>query len=79
MSITYFVGLAMLNFSGAVAYTARVPERWNPRRFDIYGAGHQIMHVLVIGGALSHTTGLVKAFDYWHFARATGGSACRER
>lgn len=36
-----------------------------PRRFDIYGSSHQIMHVLVVCDAFSHMIGLVKAFDYW--------------
>ncbi|KAA6412758.1 MAG: adiponectin receptor 1 [Lasallia pustulata] len=76
MSVTYFLGLALLNFSGAVTYASRIPERWYPRRFDIYGASHQIMHLLVILGALSHTTGLVRAFDYWHSRRAGGVVVC---
>jgi adiponectin receptor len=59
MSLTYFMGLGILNGTGTAIYTARIPERWYPRRFDIYGSSHQIMHVLVVCGALSHTVGLV--------------------
>jgi adiponectin receptor len=76
MSLTYFMGLGILNGTGTAIYTARVPERWYPRRFDIYGSSHQIMHVLVVCGALSHTIGLVKAFDYWQGLGALDGGAC---
>ena len=76
MAIVYFVGLGMLNATGTAIYTARVPERWYPKTFDYYGASHQIMHVLVICGALSHTVGLVRAFDYWQSSFARDGEAC---
>lgn len=66
MSLPYFLGLGVLNFTGAALYTVRVPERWFPRQFDIIGSSHQFMHVLVMCGALSHTIGLLKAFDFWH-------------
>ena len=64
MSLTYFIGLGLLNGLGTAIYAVRILERWYPRKFDIYGASHHIMHVLVICGAVSHTIGLVKAFDY---------------
>ncbi|KAK6347175.1 hypothetical protein TWF696_007251 [Orbilia brochopaga] len=51
---------------GAGMYAARVPERWQPGRFDIVGASHQIFHVLVLVGAMCHLAGLVAAFDYAH-------------
>ena len=76
MSISYFLGLGVLNATGTAIYTARIPERWYPKTFDLYGASHQIMHVLVICGALSHSTGLVRAFDYWHSLHANDGKIC---
>ena len=72
MAITYFLGLGLLNGTGTVIYAARLPEKWYPRTFDIYGSSHQIMHVLVACGALSHAVGLVKAFDYWNTMKGTG-------
>lgn len=39
---------------GALFYATRVPERWLPGKFDIAGHSHQIFHVLVILGALTH-------------------------
>lgn len=75
MAITYFMGLGLLNATGTVIYAARVPEKWYPKTFDIYGSSHQIMHVLVICGALSHAIGLLKAFDYLN-TRKSMGLAC---
>lgn len=72
MGITYFLGLALLNGTGTVIYAARVPERWFPGTFDLYGSSHQIMHVLVACGALSHAVGLVKAFGYWDSMKSAG-------
>jgi len=78
MSLIYFIGLGVLNGLGTAIYAARIPERWFPGRFDIYGASHQIMHVLVICGALSHTTGLLKVFDYWQSLRGQDGGSCTQ-
>lgn len=78
MSLTYFVGLGLLNGTGTAIYTLRIPEKWYPCIFDIYGSSHQIMHVLVICGALSHTIGLVKAFDYWQIQGRLPGGACAQ-
>jgi adiponectin receptor len=81
MALSYFIGLGLLNGSGAAIYGARIPERWYPGAFDVVGASHQIMHVLVMCGALSHSIGLVKAFDFWHSLRganrALGSDWCR--
>ncbi|RAO64775.1 uncharacterized protein BHQ10_000787 [Talaromyces amestolkiae] len=51
---------------GATIYAARVPERLRPGRFNIFGSSHQIFHVLVVCAAVSHLTGLLRAFDYRH-------------
>lgn len=51
---------------GATIYAARVPERLFPGQFDIVGHSHQIFHVLVVCAAISHLTGLLRAFDYRH-------------
>ena len=42
------------------------PEiRW-PGLFDIWGASHQIFHVFVVLGAVSHFYGILSAFD-WNY------------
>ena len=46
--------------------TFKIPERWFPRRYDIVGSSHQILHFMVIFAGLAHMIGLVKAFDYLH-------------
>lgn len=54
---------------------ARVPERWRPGSFDIFGSSHQIFHILVVLAAAVHLVGLLKAFDYEHSFRGTVTSA----
>lgn len=75
-SISYFIGLAILNVAGGSFYAARIPERWYPRRFDIFGSSHQIMHILVICGAWTWSRGLEKAFDYWYSRANSTHGAC---
>lgn len=70
MSITYFIGLGLLNGLGTAIYAMRVPERWSPKTFDVYGSSHQAMHILVACGAFSYAAGLLKAFDYWETQKA---------
>lgn len=62
VSYFYFACLTALNFTGASIYVARISERWYPRTFDNIGSRHQIMHVLVICGAFSYTTGPIQGF-----------------
>jgi len=66
ISLNHFIGLGVLNFSGAAIYAARIPERWLPETFDLCGASHQIMHVLVVLGAISHEAGLVRGAAWWN-------------
>lgn len=49
---------------------ARIPEKWYPARFDIWGASHQLFHILVLLAAATHFVGLLKAFDYDHSFRS---------
>ena len=44
----------------------RIPERWRPGSFDVWGASHQIFHVCAVLGAALHYKGLLKGFDYNH-------------
>ncbi|KAI9830395.1 MAG: hypothetical protein M1826_004818 [Phylliscum demangeonii] len=59
----------LLYILGATIYAARVPERLRPGMFDIWGASHQIFHVLVLLAAMAHLKALVRAFDYHHTQR----------
>uniref|UniRef100_A0ACD5YND5 Uncharacterized protein n=1 Tax=Avena sativa TaxID=4498 RepID=A0ACD5YND5_AVESA len=39
---------------GAWFYVSRVPEKWRPGVFDVVGHSHQIFHVFVLVGAITH-------------------------
>ncbi|KAH4415117.1 hypothetical protein HBH92_073680 [Parastagonospora nodorum] len=62
----------VLYITGAAIYAARVPEKWSPGKYDIWGSSHQIFHVLVVLAATSHLVGLLKAFDFEHGRRSGG-------
>ncbi|KAF2454281.1 hemolysin-III related-domain-containing protein [Lineolata rhizophorae] len=68
-----WVGVTVVcNGLGAAAYAVKFPERWYPRRFDIFGSSHQILHVMVILAALAHAKGMLQSFDHVH----SGGDTC---
>ncbi|KAL4889832.1 hemolysin-III channel protein Izh2 [Aspergillus ambiguus] len=60
----YLEGLVML--AGVFFYATRFPESWKPRRFDIWGASHQIFHLMVVAGAVIHWYGILTAFQ-WNY------------
>ncbi|KAH0491860.1 hypothetical protein TgHK011_003263 [Trichoderma gracile] len=62
MSLNWMAWMATSNIVGAAIYAARVPERWFPYTFDIFGASHQIFHVAVMVAAVIHFCGLLQAF-----------------
>jgi adiponectin receptor len=66
ISLPYVVTQGILYIVGAVLYAGRIPERWSPGTFDIWGSSHQIFHVLVLLAAGTHLVGLLHAFDYKH-------------
>ncbi|KAE9979365.1 hypothetical protein BLS_009897 [Venturia inaequalis] len=76
MGIDWFMGLAALNLVSMIIYALRIPERWIPLRFDVWGASHQAMHVMVIGGAMSHSKGLLRSLAYWQEMHASPMGAC---
>ena len=45
-------------------YAVKFPERWYPRRFDLCGSSHQLMHILVVCGAACYSVGVLRAFEY---------------
>ena len=64
MSLGWYVALGCCQFSGAMVYAVKFPERWFPRRFDLLGSSHQLMHVLVVCGAACYSVGVLRAFGY---------------
>ncbi|KAI1391691.1 hemolysin-III channel protein-like protein Izh2 [Hypoxylon trugodes] len=52
--------------TGVIIYATKFPERWYPRVFDIFGASHQVMHIMVLFAALAYTMAILQAFDFHH-------------
>lgn len=57
---------ALIYVTGCLIYAVRIPERWRPGMFDLWGHSHQIMHLFVVLGAAVHLKALIVAFDYNH-------------
>ncbi|OAA58021.1 Hly-III-related protein [Niveomyces insectorum RCEF 264] len=57
----------------AGATVAKFPEKWHPRRFDLFGASHQIMHVMVLVAAVVFAVGTARSLAF----RRTDGAVCR--
>ncbi|KAG4428631.1 hypothetical protein IFR05_015887 [Cadophora sp. M221] len=53
MGITWVLVTLVLDVLGATAYAFKIPERWCKRTFDIFGASHQVFHVMVVLAALT--------------------------
>jgi adiponectin receptor len=48
--------------AGAIIYATKFPERYFPKTFDIYGASHQIFHMLVLFAAQTHFKASMQMF-----------------
>ncbi|KAH7021004.1 hemolysin-III related-domain-containing protein [Microdochium trichocladiopsis] len=66
MGWDWYVGEGIFYVLGAIIYVNKVPEKWKPGYFDIWGSSHQIFHACVLIGAWCHLNGVVKAFKYNH-------------
>ncbi|KAK0712672.1 hemolysin-III related-domain-containing protein [Lasiosphaeria miniovina] len=66
VGLPWVLATLVFNVAGAGAYAARVPERWWPRRFDVLGASHQVMHIAILVAGLCYGAGVVASFDYFH-------------
>lgn len=70
--LNFVVAQGAMYILGAGIYAARVPEKWYPQRFDIWGSSHQIFHVLVVMAAVTHLYGLFGAFAFEQERRSMG-------
>lgn len=77
-SIKGFEGMPRLVFwyiggisyvSGALMYIKRIPERFFPGLFDLFGSSHQIFHCLIVVGVITHYLGCLDAY-YYRFENA---------
>lgn len=68
------LAMAIAYASGAGVYVSRIPERWWPGEFDLVGHSHQIFHVLVLVGAITHYAATTVLLD-WRDRSMTSCSA----
>ncbi|KAF9582785.1 hypothetical protein BGW38_010765, partial [Lunasporangiospora selenospora] len=66
ISLRYMICMGGCYVFGALLYASRIPERFFPGKLDHFGASHQIFHVCVLLGCLSHFLGVTKAMAFWH-------------
>ncbi|KAK6614342.1 hemolysin III family channel protein [Botrytis cinerea] len=66
MGITWVLITLMLNVLGATAYAIKFPERWFNKSFDLFGASHQLFHMMVVLAALVYSKAILQAFDFAH-------------
>lgn len=64
MSLGWYVALGCCHATGSAFYAVKWPERWYPRTFDLLGSSHQLMHILVVCGAVCYSVGILKAFEH---------------
>ena len=50
--------------SGALMYIRRIPEKFFPGKFDLFGASHQIFQCLVVAGVVLHYLGSLDSYYY---------------
>lgn len=63
-AIGYYVVEGMTLLVGTIFYATHFPESWKPVTFDIWGASHQIFHVLVVISSVIHLRALFSVFDW---------------
>jgi len=51
-SLPYFLAVGVSYLGGLVIYSFKIPERFSPGKFDIYGHSHQIWHCCVLLGVI---------------------------
>ena len=49
---------------GALIYIKRIPEKFYPGKFDIFGSSHQFFHLFVVVGVITHYIGSLDAYFY---------------
>lgn len=57
-------GLALL--IGVSTFVGRIPERFGPGMFDIWGHSHQIFHLCAVVGTGCHVKALLTAYSFRH-------------
>ena len=60
----WLISMAVIYIGGAGLYVARIPERFNPGKFDICMHSHQLFHVCVVAAAWVHYDGILNMISY---------------
>ena len=60
----WFLAEAMSLLIGVGAFVVRLPERFSPGTFDIWGHSHQIFHICAVVGTACHILALVTGFHH---------------
>ncbi|KAK6532650.1 hypothetical protein TWF281_006830 [Arthrobotrys megalospora] len=66
MGLIWWALVGLFDSIGVLAYGSKVPERFFPGRFDIWGQSHQILHISVVIAGMMHVMGCLGDFDYLH-------------
>ncbi|KAK9327718.1 hemolysin-III related-domain-containing protein [Lipomyces starkeyi] len=66
IQLQYMITEGALYIGGAAIYAARIPERWKPGHFDLFGSSHQIFHMFVLAAAICHLKGIINSYNYCH-------------
>ena len=62
----WFLAEAIVLVVAVSAFVGRIPERFSPGTFDIWGHSHQIFHSLAVVGTAFHLKALLTAYAYRH-------------
>ncbi|CAG9985873.1 unnamed protein product [Clonostachys byssicola] len=62
--VGYYLVEGLTLILGTVFYATHFPESWVPEKFDIWGASHQIFHLLVVLSAVIHTWSLLSVYGW---------------
>jgi adiponectin receptor len=49
---------------GTLLFINRFPEKWKPGKFDYFGSSHQLFHICVVIGSISHYFGCLDSYYY---------------
>src|SRR5262249_25547542 len=66
LGLQWYMGEALALVVGVTLFVGRLPERFWPGAFDIWGHSHQLFHSFAVLGTALHVVGLSVAFRFRH-------------
>lgn len=64
MGVNWYVAEGLALLVGVCLIVERIPERFSPGRFDIWGHSHQLFHVCAVMDGWFHLVALVTGYRY---------------